>query len=306
MAECLRERPAFVLVEGIVLLQFVDALQKAVPAIPVIIDMHNVESKLRLQTEVQRVSRILRPLAPLILAVRDWNGPRAERRSVEAARQVWVCSENDKKEAEDLFVCERLSVVPNPIPDWAQQGPARAAEQSQEVLFLGHLSYFPNLQAVEILCKDIMPRLQQLVPEAQLHVCGKRPCKSIEVLVQSLGHRLTTNPLDLAQVYATAAVTAIPLQVGGGTRLKGLEAMAVGCPVVATAKAVEGLGLIPQEHYRLAETPEEFAREIAWVMASPAAASEMSEQARNLALDRYGARAHLSAVRTALVSAGLL
>lgn len=231
---------------------------------------------------------------------------RAERRHVEQARQVWVCSETDKEEAERLFACKRLTVVPNPIPDWTRDGLVRLEEQAREILFLGHLNYFPNVQAVEILCRDIMPKLQQLAPEAQLHVCGRRPNKKLKALVQSLGHRLTANPLDLVQVYATAAVTAIPLQVGGGTRLKVLEAMAVGCPVVATAKAVEGLGLKPQQHYRHAESAEEFAREIAWVMTSPAAAAEMSESARSLVLKRYGASARLSAVRSALVSAGLL
>ncbi|MGR6467191.1 glycosyltransferase [Rhizobium sp. PAMB 3182] len=305
VAECLREQPDFVLVEGVLLHQAAMALAEAMPDLPIIIDMHNVESTLQMQSAIEKVPRIIRPLTPLILARQRRNGLHMERDVVEISRQVWVCSDADLKEAQRLFGRGRLAVVPNPIPDWARTAPPRAAGETQEVLFLGHLSYFPNRLAVATLCRDIMPRVRQMAPEARLHVCGRRPRRDIEALVRSSGHRLTANPSDLADVYAAAAVAAIPLRVGGGTRLKVLEAMAAGCPIVATTKAVEGLGLIPQEHYRLAETPEEFAAEIAVLLASREAATQMSERARSLVQERFGPKAHLAAIRAALVSSGL-
>jgi polysaccharide biosynthesis protein PslH len=303
---CRRERPDFVLVEGVQLLQAVEALVKSIPDLPVIIDMHNIESTLRMDAALERAGRLIRPLALPIFALKRWLGMRVERKGVHLARQVWVCSQPDLREAERRFGAGRLAVVPNPIPDWTRTAPQRMAGKMQEILFLGHLGYFPNRRAVEMLCNDIMPKVRQLAPEATLHVCGRRPRRDAEALVRSSGHRLTANPSNLADVYATAAVAAMPIPVGGGTRLKVLEAMAVGCPIVATAKAVEGLGLMPQEHYRRAETPEEFATEIAALLASDEAAAQMSERARCLVQERFGPQVHLAAIRNALVSAGLL
>jgi polysaccharide biosynthesis protein PslH len=303
---CLRERPAFVLVEGIQLFQAVEALATSIPDLPVIIDMHNIESTLRMDAALERAARPIRPLALPIFAFKRWHGMRVERKGVRWARQVWVCSPSDLQEAGRRFGAARLAVVPNPIPDWTRTAPPRTAGKMQEILFLGHLGYFPNRRAVEMLCNGIMPKVHRLAPQATLHVCGRRPRRDVEALVRSSGHRLTANPSNLADVYATAAVAAMPIPVGGGTRLKVLEAMAVGCPIVATAKAVEGLGLIPREHFRRAESPGEFATEIAALLASGEAAAQMSERARRLVQERFGPEAHLAAIRNALVSAGLL
>ena len=304
IAECRRMPPDFILVEGVVLFQAVAALTAALPDVAIILDMHNIESHLRAQTDRQKLPLLLRFMAPLIFR-RNWcNGLRAEREIIAIARQIWVCSDADAFLADSFFGQIPFAVVPNPIPEWTQTAIRSQDVTRQDVLFVGHLGYAPNKRAVAFLCKKVMPKLRRLLPDARLHVCGRLPRRRIAMLVQARGHRLSPNAQNMAEVYATAALVAIPLRDGGGTRLKVLEAMAIGCPVVATRKAVEGLEVMPQIHYHAAESAVEFAQHIAGVLAAPELAAEMAQQAQVFITKRYGMESRLAAVRAALIAGG--
>jgi glycosyltransferase involved in cell wall biosynthesis len=305
VAECQSEMPDFVLVEGVVLYHAVAALAHALPELPIIVDMHNIESNLRAQIDRRQLPRPLRVFAPLIYTRDRRASMRVEQQIVQMARLIWVCSETDRSQAMALWGALALAIVPNPIPGWTLAAGHRDGFRVNEVLFVGHLAYPPNQHAVEILCKNVMPRLRRLVPNARLHVCGRRPRRRVASLVRSSGHRLTPNVVDIADAYRAAAVVAVPLGEGGGTRLKVLEAMAIGCPIVATAKAVEGLGLIPTFHYRQAETASDFANAIAEVLVAPNSATEMVRRARQFIIENYGPEKRLTAVRRALAVGGL-
>jgi glycosyltransferase involved in cell wall biosynthesis len=110
--------------------------------------------------------------------------------------------------------------------------------------------------------------------------------------------------VNLAEAYKEASVVAIPLHEGGGTRLKVLEAMAIGCPIVATAKAVEGLGLTQNVHYREAENSWDFAKELATVLSEPNSADEMACRALQFVFKHYSDEARLKAVINALATGG--
>lgn len=305
VTECRNDRPDFVLFEGIQHFHAIRALSGALPDLPVILDMHNIESALRACNDRLALLRPLQPLAPLIFGRRQALGLQAERQAIGMARQIWVCSNEDRRAAQAYFGDCPTAVVPNRIPSWTSGFELRRRTPSDEVLFVGHLGYAPNRRAVELLCREIMPRLRRLVPRARLHVCGRRPRRGLQALLAAQGHRLSANAEDLAPVYAGAAVTAMPLTEGGGTRLKVLEALAVGCPIVATAKAVEGLGLEPWAHYHPAESAEDFARAISEVLASQDMAARLSDRGRRFVLQHYGQKAHLAAIRQALSLAGL-
>jgi glycosyltransferase involved in cell wall biosynthesis len=305
LAECKRMPPDFILVEGVVLFQAVAALMQALPDVPIVIDMHNIESNLQAQIDRYKLPRLFQFLAPFVF-MRDWRACLGfERQIIAIARQVWVCSDADASLAQRLFGKIAVAVVPNPIPDWTKTAIRDCGGAGKEVLFVGHLGYAPNKAAVAILCKKVMPRLRRLVPDACLHVCGRHPRRRISKLVRANGHRLSPNAPDMAPIYATAALVAIPLRNGGGTRLKVLEAMAIGCPVVATHKAVEGLGVAPQTHYHAAESPAEFVTAIAAVLTAPIAAQDMANRAQRFITERYGIEQRTAAVRAALIAAKL-
>ncbi len=297
---CQTEMPDFVLFEGVRLYQAITALSQALRSQAIIVDMHNIESILQAQIDAQKLPPLLRAFAPWIFAQRRKACLQVDKQIIQISRQVWVCSETDHATAQALLSPKSIAIVPNPIPDWAMKEDLRKETNPTEVLFVGHLGYQPNGHAVKTLCKNIMPQLRRIVPNAQLHICGRRPRRRLAALVLSRGNRLTPNAVNLAEVYATAAAVAIPLHAGGGTRLKILEAMAVGCPVIATAKAVEGLNLVPQLHYRNAETNSNFSRQIADVLLSPNLAAEMANRACRFILERYGKSARIRAVSNAL------
>lgn len=306
VADCRRQSPDFILVEGVILFQAIVALVDALPELVIIVDMHNIESILRAQMDRHRLPRPLQFLAPYIF-YRQWRASRqVEKQAVAIARQIWVCSGADAMLADDFFGNRSAAIVPNPIPAWTQTVVPAPKSMSREVLFVGHLGYGPNKQAVAFLCNDVMPHLRKFVPDAVLTVCGRHPSRRITALVQSSGNRLRANVENMADVYATAAVAAIPLRDGGGTRLKVLEAMAIGCPVVATEKAVEGLGVLPDVHYRRAQTHQEFADEIADVLNFPNFAAEMADCAKLFTLTHFGSKSRVDAVRTALAAGRFL
>jgi glycosyltransferase involved in cell wall biosynthesis len=92
---------------------------------------------------------------------------------------------------------------------------------------------------------------------------------------------------DVRPLIARSACSIAPLQRGGGTRLKILEAMAIGTPVVATSKGAEGIGAINGEHLLIADSPAEFAHAVTRVLAEPALGRRLSENARQLVRTRY-------------------
>lgn len=301
-----RERaPRFVLFEGVAVLEAVAAVRAEFPALRLIVDFHNVESRLDAEILAARWPRVLAPLARLAALPRFHAARRADRAVAALADAVWTCSEQDSAAARRLGIAAPLAVVANPVPDWCRDAPAAGPRPGREVLFLGHLGYGPNRRAVDELCRRIMPRLARRMPDARLHVCGRGPGERIRRLVADTGHRLTPDPQDLRAVYAAARVAAMPLRQGGGTRIKVLEALAVGCPIVATAKAVEGLGLVPRRHYLAAETPAAFAAALARVLAEDGLARELADRGQSLVAERYGAAARRDALRAGLAAAGI-
>ena len=295
-------RPSFILVEGVVLLQALIAVRKRFPALPVILDMHNFESALLIENDRAKLPWMLRPLSGLIHTQRHQAALSADRLAVSLASAVWTCSEREAQLVRSHLDATLVTTVPNPVPDWCAGADATPLSDHGDVLFLGHLGYAPNKRAVAELCRRVMPKLQQRLPAATLHVCGRGPGRSLSKLVAACGHRLTANPPDLAPIYAQASVAAMPLREGGGTRLKVLEALAAGCPIVATAKAVEGLNLVPDLHYLRAETAHDFAARLAEVLTSGALRNRLADAGRALIAERFGAKARIGII-TASVTA---
>lgn len=298
-------RPDFILVEGVMLLDAMKALHAAFPALPLIVDFHNVEGHLYGEIARARLPVPLRPLAPLLLRRRLAATIRADREAAVLSRSVWVCSQEDLRRVREVAPDISVSVLPNPVPDWCRNF-RLAPGATRDILFVGHLGYRPNRTAVAELARRIMPRLRRRRPEARLHVCGRAPRPSLARLLAREGARLTADPIDLSAAYSRAAAVAIPLREGGGTRIKVIEALAIGCPVVATVKAVEGLGLVPDHHYLRAETADGFADHLATLLADREAAHALAEAGRLHVEAAFGPAARRMALERALALAGLL
>ena len=293
-------RPRFMLFEGVALLAALAATRRAFPGLSLVLDCHNVESSVEAATRGARLPVPVRFLTPLLQRRALRRSRAADRDAARLSDAVWFCSRVDLEAARELSPLPQAHVVPNPIPRWALGTDHASRFPGEEVLFVGHLGYAPNRRAVEELCSSIMPRLRRMRPDARLHVCGRRPSPALAREVETAGGRLTPDPDDLAGAYRRAGVVAVPLREGGGTRIKILEALAVGRPVVATAKAVEGLGLVPGGQYVRAETPAEFAAAIAGLFNDGDAARSLAVRGRAHVLAAFGPEARQAAVREAL------
>jgi polysaccharide biosynthesis protein PslH len=293
-------RPDYVVFEGVPLLHAVIAVRRAFPSLKLIADFHNVESNLFKQFQIMRLPVVLRFLSLIVFTRNIRKAASADRALMSAVDNIWVCSEQDAVLTQKISTEKPIYIVPNPVPSWCAEREPVVKRDNREILFVGHLGYKPNKNAVKELCKDIMPLLGQTQPDATLHVAGRSPGRKLAHMIKAAGARLTGNPLDLNPIYKHAAVTAIPLRSGGGTRIKVIEALAVGLPVVATAKAVEGLGLENGTHYLAAETGNEFAIAIERVLTDKKLAKHLAETGQEMVFKRYGPEARLKALEAAL------
>lgn len=186
-----------------------------------------------------------------------------------------------------------LEVVPNgvllPRPDAIAQ--RRGTSQgTRTVLFVGNLSYVPNIDGICWFIEEVWPSLLAMAPDLQLVVAGSRPAPAVLKACGAPGIQLLSDPPDVAPLYASATVAIVPLRCGSGSRIKLLEAGAHGVPVVSTRKGAEGLDLDPGVHLHLAEsTPEPFLAALRACLSNPSDARRRT-QALNAFVAKHYAR----------------
>ncbi|MET2829129.1 glycosyltransferase family 4 protein [Mesorhizobium shangrilense] len=243
-------RPDSIVVEGIALFKLLRPLRPL--ASQLILDMHNVESDLAGQLQRNAWG----PAA--ITAASGLR--RLERKALSIVDRVWVCSGQDREKLNALAQHGApIDVVPNGIPraeDIPSVLPAQTttANGFPVILFVGHLGYEPNIDAAMRLAGTILPGIRKALPDARLIIAGRSPQPKVEALSELPGVTLVESPGDLTPLLQSAHLTIVPLSSGGGTRIKLLEAMAWGVPVIATPLAAEGLDLIDGDEVLLSES----------------------------------------------------
>lgn len=294
-AEWTSMRPDHVIIEHLGLHPLFDML-RAKPS-RLILDMHNVESDLVAQ-RATGLRRLVNWDRAKVNAAR-----RVEGRACARAAAIWTCSAEDADRLAALHEpLPRAFVVPNGIPNpdaLPRLPPPRRASDAPRLIFVGHLGYRPNFVAAERLAREILPRLRRLMPRARLVIAGRNPGARVMALAGD-GVEVIADPPDIAPLLAAADYAVVPLTMGSGTRIKILEAMAWGVPVVATRLAAAGLGVTDGVDARLAETADEFAGAIYLLQADPAAYSRQRDAAHAFAIDRFGPEAIARAVGAGL------
>jgi glycosyltransferase involved in cell wall biosynthesis len=272
----------------------------------VVLDMHNIESRL----VAQRIERPLwrHPLRNLGIDRQSRQVAAAEREAVRLAHQIWVCSTPDRDRLESIARSHgRIRVVPNGIPrpeemprELTARQPASAA--APHLLFMAYLSYPPNVAAARWLAQELMPALQRSLPLARLVLAGRNPHADVRALARPGSIEVIADPPQVSQILRRCDIAVLPIRQGGGTRIKALEAMAWGLPVVATALAVEGLGLTDGVDVLIAETVSDLVLGITSLATNPARFDAMRTTAWRNASSRYGATAIAAAVSSALLA----
>ncbi len=152
--------------------------------------------------------------------------------------------------------------------------------QANAIVFVGSMDWMPNEDAVEHFAEDVLPLIQSEVPGARFQIVGRRPGTRVQRLAdRHPGVEVTGSVPDVRPYLASAALMAVPLRVGGGTRLKIFEAMAMGCPVVSTAIGAEGLPVEDGRHFLRADSPEEQAAACISLLRNRVTANELAAHA---------------------------
>jgi glycosyltransferase involved in cell wall biosynthesis len=204
----------------------------------------------------------------------------------EADCTVAVSVEDARRLGAD-FGARRVAVVDNGV-DSSYFQPGRGPRQPGNILFLGSLDWRPNLDAVAQLLDRVLPAVRAEEPGATLCLVGRNPPEWLGQKVRGLsGVELHGNVADVRPYLARAALLAVPLRIGGGSRLKILEALAAAVPVVSTQIGAEGLSLEPGRHLTVVPRVEEMAGAILDCLRAPAVAAEQANCGRRVVLDRY-------------------
>ena len=153
-------------------------------------------------------------------------------------------------------------------------------------LYVGDMSWQPNVQAACFLAKEVLPKVRHQFPEARLQVVGRNPASEVVALQQLPGVEVTGTVPQILPYLREARLLAVPLEAGGGTRLKILEAFAAGLPVVSTPLGCEGLRVANNEHLLIASR-KRFVECIQSVLNETDRQYRLAEQARALAFEHY-------------------
>lgn len=248
-----------------------------------IVDTHNVDSV--------NLDRYVRTLG---IGPRRWYTQRTtanlralEREVFTAADQVWVCSQDEAREVAAVRHGAGTHVVPNGV-DTVRFHPRAGAVVPERLLFFGRLDYHPNTDAVLHFLREIFPLIRAARPAVACQVVGPdAPPALVQAIAATPGVELIGRVDDVPATIATAAVVVVPLRAGGGTRLKILEAMAVGRPVVSTTIGAEGLQMTDGVEIALADAPADFVARVVALLGAPEAADALGARGRAAVVARH-------------------
>ncbi|QBB72274.1 glycosyltransferase [Pseudolysobacter antarcticus] len=208
--------------------------------------------------------------------------PEYERALCKKVHAAVVSANNDRA----AIGHERLHTIGNGVD--LDRFPYTQNRGGADIVFIGNLGYFPNVDAATWFASEVMPLLLAKVPHAMLNLVGARPAASLHRLAAGSSHVHLIGPVADVQPYLKQAAVAIaPMRAGSGQQIKILEAMASGTPVVATPNAAAGLDAMPGQHLLVAGDAQSFADAIARLLADPALAHTLAQNARTLIEQRY-------------------
>jgi polysaccharide biosynthesis protein PslH len=268
---------------------FCDFLQTATPALDFpmrsrVVFQHNVEYMLRKrQWEAEK--------APLKKWIFDAEWKRTRKVEAKVCRtfdHIIAVSDEDRLAFEKEFGVSSVSTIPTGV-DADYFRPLNVPERPGRLVFVGSMDWYPNEDGVLWFLRDVFPLIQRTVPEASLTIVGRNPSSALSDAASKLsGVEITGRVTDVRPYLAEAEAVIVPLRVGGGTRIKIPEAMAMGKPVVSTHIGAEGLPFDHNREILLEDEPEKFAASVVALLQNPQIRSAIGDAGRARVVQQHG------------------
>jgi glycosyltransferase involved in cell wall biosynthesis len=261
---------------------YADAV-RAIPGAKLIVTAHNVESIIW-----QRMTETTPGWLTRWYIRQQWKKVEAcERKVYSTVDAAIACTEEDATRLRTMYGAKRVEVVDNGVDVASHENLPRTPEP-HTVLYVGSLDSRPNQDAAVALLREVLPPLRVKHPDARLLLVGRAPPPWLTQECQRTpGAELHADVPDVRPFLSRSSVQAVALRVGGGSRLKILEAFAAGLPVVSTRVGAEGIHATDGRELLLVDHPGELVAAIDRLWADPEATQQRADAAKHLARERY-------------------
>jgi glycosyltransferase involved in cell wall biosynthesis len=249
---------------------------------PVLLFEHNVEHMIW-----KRLHKVeARPARRVLLAIESRKMQRYEAWACARAGLTVAVSEADRAILAANAPPARIRAIPTGV-DTTYFTPNGTLEAPTRLVFTGSMDWYPNEDAILHFIDSILPTIRRAIPGVSLAVVGRNPTDRVRAAGASAGVHVTGTVPDVRPYMAEATVYVVPLRIGGGTRLKIFEALAMGKAVVATTVGAEGLPVVPGEHFLQADSAGDFAQAVVTLLKDPSRRQALGMSGRQLVKERY-------------------
>jgi glycosyltransferase involved in cell wall biosynthesis len=279
-------------VEGIEMVPYGLLALKLDPMAWMTYDAHNAEYLLQRRaftTDIPHVERFLRA----VYSLNQWWRLRGyESRIAGMSKHVITVSPADSAALArlSLRLRDRMTVLPNGV-DLDYWSPEEVVPEQmmvpESLVFDGSMDFRPNIDAVQWFASEIWPLIRKEHPEACFYIVGRNPVPEVRSLADIQGITVTGPVDDMRPWVAGASVYVVPIRMGGGVRLKVLQAMSMGKAIVSTPMGAEGITTSPGVDMLLARTPAEFAASVLHLLDDPDLRRSLGDSSRELVTTGY-------------------
>lgn len=281
-------------IESIHLLDYLPIIRTARPRALITCDWHNVESELMRRYGEREGSTLKRGYARRTAKLMA----ESERRAMREFDAHLSVSKRDADQIRMLNPQALILVIENGVDAtyYSDEQLAKAYSASREggtlpnakrIVFVGSMDYHANVDGVVSFAREVWPRLHDRKPEFIFTIVGRDPSPAVRDLASMPGVEVTGTVDDVRPYYHEAVASIVPLKVGGGSRLKILESMAAGVPVVSTTLGAEGLNLTHNENILIADSDEAMIAEVVRIIDDAETRSQLINAGRELVFRQY-------------------
>lgn len=248
---------------------------------------HNVEAEIFKRHAEQATQALMRR----VWASQQRKMQRFEAEMLARFTSVVAVSERDAAHFRSQLGLRSVEVIPTGVDldffEW-HAPPPLTGQTPPTVVFTGSMDWAANIDGVQFFMAEVWPRVRAQLPHARFVVVGRRPPPALVEQGRGVGVSFTGFVDDVRAHVHAAQVFVIPLRVGGGTRIKAFEAMAMGCPVVSTSIGIEGLDVTEDEHYLRRDSAPQQADAIVQLLSDASLRLALSQRARQCVEKRFG------------------